>query len=187
MIKKSLIIVAVSVVAATATAKQNELGLNRKENQERRINSGVNTGALTAAEAQKLKDEQLAIKQMRQVYKASGGKVSESERKALQELRDQASKHIRNQKHDKNTVDGSVADTAGKIRHRVKDGKEDGELTNREAGKLREMRDEYQFLRRGLAHDEDGITDEDADVLAERQKAILEEIKKQKHDKQVAK
>ncbi len=163
---------------------ENNLGLNRKQNQERRINSGVETGQLTSKEASKLRQEQAAIQATRAAYKASGGKISSSEKAVLQNMRDQASKHIYNQKHDKAIVDGSVAEGRRQMHNRIENGVEDGSLTDREEERLKGSMEEYKYLRRGLASDEEGITEQDAEILKQRQQEIKKQIFKQKHDKQ---
>ena len=181
---KSVFISLVLMISFESFAR-NDLGLNRKQNQERRINSGVETGQLTSNEAAKLRQEQAAIQATRAAYKASGGKISSSEKAVLQNMRDQASKHIYNQKHDGRVVEGSVAHGQKQMNRRIENGSENGSLTDREEEKLENQMDEYRYLRRGLASDEDGITQEDAEILKQRQQEIKKQIFKQKHDKQV--
>lgn len=81
----------------------------RGQKQKRRIQEGVNSGALTAGEAAKLQAEQEAIRQARQAYKKSGGKLDANEKKIINDMRDAANQNIRKEKHDQKVVEGSKA------------------------------------------------------------------------------
>lgn len=86
--------------ANTAHYGNNEVG-NRRENQQDRIAQGVKSGQLTPGETAKLENQQQGINRedagMRQ---ANGGKLTNADKKALNQQQNQASKNIYNKKHN---------------------------------------------------------------------------------------
>jgi hypothetical protein len=72
---------------------------NRMENQEQRIDQGVQSGALTPKETGKLEADQTKIEQTEQRMK-SDGKLTGKERQRLHNMQDRSSQHIYRQKHD---------------------------------------------------------------------------------------
>jgi hypothetical protein len=97
--------------AQTANVGQGGAGVNvndpniqqRMQNQERRIQQGVNSGALTPKEAGKLEAREAKIKQDEARMK-SDGQLSAKERKKLNKELDNASDRIYKQKHDRQHV-----------------------------------------------------------------------------------
>ncbi len=75
----------------------------RMQNQERRIDQGVQSGALTPKEAGKLEAEQARIRQTEERMK-SDGNLTAKERERLHNMQDRASNHIYRQKHDRQKV-----------------------------------------------------------------------------------
>ncbi|MEN9543335.1 MAG: hypothetical protein RLZZ598_168 [Pseudomonadota bacterium] len=71
----------------------------RQANQERRIDQGVASGALTARETQHLDQQQHRIDNMENRAKADGN-VSAAERRHINKAQNHASRNIRRQKHD---------------------------------------------------------------------------------------
>jgi len=86
--------------ANTAHYGNNEVG-DRRENQQDRIAQGVKSGQLTPGETAKLENQQQGINRedagMRQ---ANGGKLTNADKKALNQQQNQASKNIYNKKHN---------------------------------------------------------------------------------------
>lgn len=86
--------------ANTAHYGNNEVG-ERRENQQDRIAQGVKSGQLTAGETAKLENQQQGINRedagMRQ---ANGGKLTNADKKALNQQQNRASKNIYNKKHN---------------------------------------------------------------------------------------
>lgn len=76
----------------------------REQNQEKRIQQGVQSGQLTPAEAAKLEAQQAKIKQDEERMKADG-KLTKAERRKLKREQDQASKNIYRKKHNEQKVD----------------------------------------------------------------------------------
>lgn len=72
----------------------------RQANQERRIDEGIASGTLTAAEAKRLEKEQAVINRAEDKAKADGT-VTTQERKRLHRMQDRASHDIHRQKHDR--------------------------------------------------------------------------------------
>jgi hypothetical protein len=87
--------------AASAPAGANTPGIDKRQaNQERRIDQGVATGALTAREARRLERQQGVIDKAENKAKADGT-VTAQERRRLHHAQDGASKRIHRQKHDR--------------------------------------------------------------------------------------
>ena len=72
----------------------------RQANQEKRIDQGVASGALTRREAHRLAHEQGAIDKAENKAK-SDGTVTAPERKRLHHMQNRASTDIKHQKHDR--------------------------------------------------------------------------------------
>ena len=72
---------------------------HRQDRQERRIDQGVSSGALTAPEARRLEREQSRIARAEGRAEADG-KVTPREAVALEKRQDLASQRIHRQKHD---------------------------------------------------------------------------------------
>ena len=88
----------------TPTPGTNDPGIQqRMQNQERRIDQGVQSGALTPKEAGKLEAEQARIQQTEQRMKADG-RLTSKERQKLDNMQDRSSDHIYRQKHDRQKV-----------------------------------------------------------------------------------
>ncbi|MEP6701990.1 MAG: hypothetical protein ABJB04_03300 [Betaproteobacteria bacterium] len=87
--------VASTVFAQTATPVVTE----RQENQKARIQQGVRSGELTPREAGRLRAEQRTIRAEKRLAKADGV-VTRAERARLRHHQNNASRHIRRQKHD---------------------------------------------------------------------------------------
>lgn len=75
----------------------------RQQNQQQRIDQGVNSGALTDREAHRLQHGQQRVQNMEQRALADG-KMSMKERARLEHAQDHQSKHIFGEKHDKQRV-----------------------------------------------------------------------------------
>jgi len=87
--------------AGAAFAQTNDPGIRQKmENQQKRIDQGVASGALTPREAGKLEAEQARIKQTEGRMNADGNLTSK-ERQKLNNMQDNASNKIYRQKYDR--------------------------------------------------------------------------------------
>lgn len=71
----------------------------RQENQQRRIDSGVQSGALTGREAARLEKGQMRVQRLEDKA-AADGKVTARERARIEHAQDKQSRHIARQKHD---------------------------------------------------------------------------------------
>ena len=77
-----------------------EIG-QRKENQQDRIAQGVKSGQLTAGETAKLERQQQGInRETAGMREANGGKLTQADKKAVNQQQNQASKNIYNKKHN---------------------------------------------------------------------------------------
>ena len=101
-----------SLACVAASAQTAAPGTNtpridqRQANQERRIDQGVASGALTPREAHRLEHQQSVIDKAENKAKADGS-VSAQERKRLAHMQNHASRDIRHQKHDRQAASGA--------------------------------------------------------------------------------
>lgn len=94
------ITVALAQFAGAALAGTNDPRIQqREENQEQRIDQGVQSGALTPREAGRLETQQARIKQDEERMKADG-KLTKAERKKLTREQNRASRTIYRKKHN---------------------------------------------------------------------------------------
>ena len=122
--------------ASTPDAFAKKKGLKaRKAKQHKRIKQGVKSGELTKEEAKELRQEQKAIREKTKELKKNDGKLDKAERKQIHDMRNEASKNIKEQKHD--TEKGNKVHTMNK---RVKQGVKSGELTKGEVMSLQEQK-----------------------------------------------
>ena len=75
----------------------------RQANQEKRIDQGINSGALTPKETAKLDQRETKIESDKLAAKADG-KVTRAERRKLKREENRASAAIKRQKHDRQVV-----------------------------------------------------------------------------------
>jgi hypothetical protein len=75
----------------------------RQKNQERRIDRGEKSGALTGKEADRLEKGQARVQKMEDKAVADG-KVSAKERARIEKAQDRQSKKIYREKHDRQTA-----------------------------------------------------------------------------------
>lgn len=110
--KSKIILAAIltSLVSATAFAQTSATpGINtpkidkREANQAARIDQGVASGALTSKEAARLDNGQARIANAEAKAKADGT-VTKKERAKLTHMENKQSRHIKRQKHDKQTA-----------------------------------------------------------------------------------
>lgn len=72
----------------------------RQENQQQRIDKGVQSGQLTDKEAKRMQKGQARVQKMEDKAMADG-KMTKKERKKIEKAQDRESKKISRQKHDK--------------------------------------------------------------------------------------
>ena len=75
----------------------------RQQNQERRIEQGEKSGALTQKEAARLEKGQARVQKMENKATADG-KVTKKEARRIEKAQDRQSKKIYREKHDKQTA-----------------------------------------------------------------------------------
>jgi hypothetical protein len=101
---KALITIAALTLVAAAPAfadGSRDPGVNaRQHNQHARVHQGVRSGELTRRETHRLREEQRDVRQLERAYK-SDGSLTRAERVDLHHEQNQASRHIRRQKHDR--------------------------------------------------------------------------------------
>jgi hypothetical protein len=86
--------------ATTAHYGSGEIG-QRRENQQDRIAQGIKSGQLTPRETAKLENQQQGInREVKGMRQANGGKLTQADKKAVNQQQNQASKNIYNKKHN---------------------------------------------------------------------------------------
>jgi len=86
--------------ANTAHYGNNEVG-QRRENQQDRIAQGIRSGKLSPSQTAKLENQQQGInKEVSGMRQANGGKLTNADKKAVNQQQNAASKNIYNKKHN---------------------------------------------------------------------------------------
>lgn len=102
-------LIALSLLAAGSAFSQTSPSTNtpridqREAKQEQRINQGTASGSLTEKEAARLNKGQAHVDGM-QDKAAADGKVTKRERAHIQHAQNKQSRHIKRQKHDRQTT-----------------------------------------------------------------------------------
>jgi len=87
----------------------------RKANQQARIAQGVKSGQLTAGETAKLEKKEAGInKEERGMRQANGGKLTQTDRKAINQQQNTVSRQIYKDKHNNATQPGVTPAAPGK-------------------------------------------------------------------------
>ena len=193
---KSAAAVALAVVLSTFAfdVQPAEAGRNinkRQKQQNQRIRRGVRSGTLNKREARRLRKQQKAFNRREAKMRASGGKLTAKERAKLNRSQDKMSKNIFKQKNDNNFRKGSKAakkDLYGinrsqaKQGSRIRQGVKSGELTKKEAARLRKQ--QKNFAAREAKLRQDGLTRKERIKLDRHQDRMSKNIYKQKNDNQ---
>jgi hypothetical protein len=86
--------------AATAHYGNNQVG-QRRENQQDRIANGVRNGQLTAGQTAKLENKEQGVnREVAGMRQANGGKLTNADKKVVNQQQNKVSKQIYNKKHD---------------------------------------------------------------------------------------
>ena len=89
--------------AATAHYGNNEIG-QRRENQQNRIAQGIRSGQLTPGEASKLENKEQGVnREVAGMRQANGGKLTNADRKAVNQQQNKLSNQIYDKKHNGKT------------------------------------------------------------------------------------
>lgn len=95
----------VMMFSSAFAAPTDDPGIQKREqNQEKRIQQGVQSGQLTPKEAGRLETQQTRIKQDEERMKADG-KLTKAERKKLKREQNRASRNIYRKKHNERAVE----------------------------------------------------------------------------------
>jgi tellurite resistance protein len=167
----------------------------RMQNQDHRIDQGIQSGALTPRETGKLEAEQAKTQQAEERMK-SDGKLTPKERQRLNQMQDRSSRDIYNQKHDAQTANvgagaqGNAKDPRVQKRmqnqdRRIGQGVKSGELTPKEAGRLEADQARIQQTEERMKSD-GNLTGQERQKLNTMQDRTSDRIDQQKHDRQRA-
>ena len=100
VMKSTLIALMVAALPGVALAQSTPRIDQRQENQERRIEQGVQSGQLNKKEERRLEKGQARVQKAENKAMADG-KVTKKERKKIEKMQDRQSKKIAREKHDK--------------------------------------------------------------------------------------
>ena len=185
------------VFAQTPASGTTDPGIQKRmENQEQRIDQGVQSGALTPRETGKLETEQAKIQQTEERMK-SDGKLTPKERQRLNQMQDRSSRDIYNQKHDAQAAHVGAGAPSGNANdprvqkrmqnqdRRIDQGVKNGELTPKEAGRLEADQARIQQTEKRMKSD-GNLTGQERQKLNTMQDRASDRIYQQKHDRQQA-
>lgn len=166
----------------------------RQQMQEQRIQNGLQSGAITQEEAQRLRAEQSGIARAQQKANADGV-VTAKEQRRLDRMQDLASKDIHHQRHDNqagsgNPGAGGQSDDPNHYNRRkesqdqrIDNGMKSGAITEAEAKRLHAEQQAVKDARQAAKAD-GKVTKEERKNLNEMQDATSKDIHRQRHDKQ---
>jgi hypothetical protein len=190
--KSKFVIAALMLSAASAGFAQTAASsVQRDVNQEKRIEQGLQSGALSTREAAGLEREQGRIDRM-QARDLKDGALSDAERAKLQAAQDKASRDIAAAKH--NAVTGNPqspssqrmqADVQRNVnqQQRIEAGLQNGSLTHQEAAKLE--RGQAKVDRKEYVAGRDGhVGAREQQRIQRSESRQSKRIRHQKHDAQ---
>jgi len=170
-----------AVLLALPAAAQAQSINQRQDNLYARIDAGVRTGDLTRAEANRLRAEFQALARLEAQYRATGGGISDSERRELDRQFDALSRQIRSERNDGQDRGDRGYDNANlnerqrDVLDRIERAQRNGNLTRAEYRDLRAEFDaiarieaQYRASGRGLDRVEREYLDRRFDALERR-------------------
>ncbi len=154
----------------------------RQANQLSRIDQGVRSGALTRAEATRLRDQFAALNRLEQQYRRGG--LNLRERQDLDRRFNDLSRKIYVQKNDRQTASQgqSINARQANLFARINQGIRNGALTQAEATRLRS--EFYSLDRLERQYRRGGLTLRERQDLDRRFDALSRRVYAQKHDRQ---
>jgi hypothetical protein len=188
------------VAAEVAYGQAQSYGTNdpgiqqRMQNQQQRIDQGINSGQLTPREAGRLEAEEARIKQD-ELRMKSDGNLTPAERQRLNRELDKSSGDIYRQKHDAQTANVGQGGAGGNVNdpniqqrmqnqeRRIQQGVNSGALTPKEAGKL-EAREAKIKQDEARMKSDGKLTAKERNKLNKELDNASDRIYKQKHDRQ---
>jgi hypothetical protein len=170
-------------------AQTNDPGIQKRmDNQEQRIDQGIQRGRLTPKEAGKLEAEEAKIKQD-ELRMKSDGNLTPKERRRLNKEQDKSSRDIYRLKHNqkatnvKNVKDPGIQQSMDNQEQRIDQGVRSGELTPKEAGKLEAEQAKIKQTEERMKSD-GNLTIGERERLQNMQDRAGSDINRQKHDRQ---
>jgi hypothetical protein len=144
-LSKTAISIAVGALFALPALAQNTADIvQRNENQQQRIEQGLQSGQLSTKEAAQLEKGEARIDKMEQRAEADG-KLTDAEKRRIEQAQNKESKEIYQDKHNAQTGNPNSAssqrmqaDVQRNVnqQQRIEQGVQSGQLTNREVGNL---------------------------------------------------
>jgi hypothetical protein len=170
-------------------AQANDPGIQKRmDNQEQRIDQGIQRGRLTPKEAGRLEAEEARIKQD-ELRMKSDGNLTPKERRRLNKEQDKSGRDIYRLKHNqkatngKNVKDPGIQKRMDNQEQRIDQGVRSGELTPKEAGKLEAEQAKIKQTEERMKSD-GNLTIGERERLQNMQDRAGGDINRQKHDRQ---
>jgi hypothetical protein len=162
------------------------VGINQRQAQlERRIDNGVRTGAITRAEAVRLRSEFRRIDMLEQQYRRSGGGLTQWERQDLDRRFDELSRSVREDRNDRDHRGWeSINQRQAALDRRIEAGIRSGSLTRNEADKLRYQYREIVALEATYRRTEGRLTARERQDLDQRFDELSRRIRDERRDGQ---
>jgi hypothetical protein len=165
---------------------------DRKENQQDRIANGINNGSLTAGEAANLESKEAKLNKETQAMRAAdGGKLTAADKQKLQQQQNRLSNAIYKDKHNAqvaNTNDSNgnlPGNRAENQQDRIAQGIKSGQLTPGEAAKLENHEAKLnKEIGADRAANGGTLTQSERQQIAHQQNRMSNNIYHQKHDAQ---
>jgi hypothetical protein len=189
--KLALSLIATFLMVGGALAQSGEHAVQRDINQQKRIEQGLQSGALNTREAARLEREQSQVGRM-QANAAKDGKVNAAERARIDAAQNKVSQDIYREKHDAQSGNPNSASSQRmqqsvqrniNQQERIKQGLQSGELTTREAGRLERGEAHVQRMQADAgANGHVGAREQRMVQHAQRHQS--DRIYRQKHDEQ---
>ena len=159
----------------------------RKENQQKRIANGVNSGQLTAGETANLETKEAAINgETKADRAANGGKLTAAEKTHINKQQNQVSKQIYNDKHNANTAhygNNKVGQRRENQQDRIAKGVKSGQLTAGETAKLEnQQKGIKQQVKADRAANGGKLTTGEKKQINKEQNAASKNISNKKHN-----
>jgi len=118
---------------------------NRQDDQKAAIEKGVKSGAITAEEAQKLRNGQERVRRMEKDAMADK-KMTRKEKRELEQAQDRLDERIRRFSGEKVDNQARIDSRQARQRTRIEEGEKSGELSKEETAWLRKNQERVQKL-----------------------------------------
>jgi hypothetical protein len=176
-----------AVFFLAATAAQSQEIQDRKENQQDRIAQGVQSGELTAGETARLEGKEASLNQEeRDMRHLDNGKLTNADRKTLNQQQNTLSNQIYRDKHNgytQGTGQGEIGQRKENQQDRIAQGIRSGQLTAGETANLEHKESSLNREEHNMRQLDNGkLTGQDRRTLNRQQNRLSKQIYTKKHN-----